>query len=68
MVFAKIFVRNYEKEIILGTSDAWLMSRLSQRPSDPAYYIEHCQISTLTHTLYFGMYVVGASWWVNIGF
>ena len=33
MVFAKIFVRNYEKEIILGTSDAWLMSRLSQRPS-----------------------------------
>ena len=45
MVFAKIFVRKYEKEIILGTSDAWLMSRLSQRHSDPAYYIEDCQIS-----------------------
>ena len=25
---------------ILGTSDAWLMSPLSRRPSEPAYYIE----------------------------
>ena len=26
-------IRNYEKKILLGTSDAWLMSCLSQRPS-----------------------------------
>ena len=39
MVFAKNFARNYEK-IILGTSNAWSMIRSSQRPSDPAYYIE----------------------------
>ena len=29
---------------MLGTSDAWLMSRSSQRPSNPAYYIEDCRI------------------------
>ena len=29
---------------MLGTSDAWTMSRLSHRPSDPAYYIEDCGI------------------------
>ena len=44
MIFAKNFVRNYEKKIILGTSDAWSMSRLSQRTSDPACYIEDCRI------------------------
>ena len=33
--------RFYEKKKILGTSDAWSMSRSSQRP---AYYIEYCQI------------------------
>ena len=33
-------MRNYEKKIILGTSDAWSMSRLAHRPSNPAYYIE----------------------------
>ena len=27
---------------MLGTSDAWLMSRVC--PIDPAYYIEDCQI------------------------
>ena len=43
MIFAKNFARNYEKKI-LGTSDAWWMSRLSQRPSNPAYYIEDCRI------------------------
>ena len=31
-------ITNYEKKI-LGTSDAWLTSRLSHRPSEPAYYI-----------------------------
>ena len=31
---------NYRKEIMLGTLEAWSMSRLSQRPSKPAYYIE----------------------------
>ena len=39
----------------LGTSDTWSMSRSSQRPSKPAYYIEDCRISymysnTLVHT------------------
>ena len=29
---------------MLGTSDAWSMSRLSHGPSDPAYYIEDCLI------------------------
>ena len=31
-------------KIMLGTSDAWLMSRSSHRPIDPAYYIEDCRI------------------------
>ena len=30
---------------MLGTSDTWSMSRSSHRPSEPAYYIEDCQIS-----------------------
>ena len=34
------------KTIILGTSDAWSTSRLSHRPSKPAYYIVDCQISS----------------------
>ena len=42
------FARNYEKKIIIGTSDAWSMSRLSQQPSNPAtqqiMYIEDCRI------------------------
>ena len=29
---------------MLGTSDTWSMSRWSQRPSNPAYYIEDCRI------------------------
>ena len=28
-----------KKKIILGTSDTWLTSCLSHRPSKPAYYI-----------------------------
>ena len=40
-------IRNYEKKIILGKSDAWSMSRLVHLPSDPAYYIEDCQILRL---------------------
>ena len=36
-------IKNYEKKI-LGTSDAWLTSRLSHRPSEPAYYIVDCRI------------------------
>ena len=38
-VFAKNFARFDEKKIILGTSDAWSTSHLSNRPSKPAYYI-----------------------------
>ena len=33
------------KKIMLGTSDAWLTSHLSQQPSKPAYYIVDCWIS-----------------------
>ena len=50
MIFAKNFARNYEKKIILGTSDNWSMSRSSQRPSEPAYYIEDCRILCYTST------------------
>ena len=32
---------------MLGTSDTWSMSCLSQQPSDPAYYIEDCRICRL---------------------
>ena len=39
------------KKIMLGTSDAWFMSRSSHRPSEPAYYIEDCRI--LCSTTYF---------------
>ena len=30
---------------MLGTSQAWSVSPLSHRPSDPAYHIEDCRIS-----------------------
>ena len=43
-IFAKNFARNYEKKIILGTSDTWSMRQSFHRPSDPAYYIEDCWI------------------------
>ena len=36
-------MRNHEKKI-LGTSDAWSMSRLSHWPSEPGYYIVDCRI------------------------
>ena len=36
-------IRYYEKKI-LGTSDASSMSRLSHRPSEPAFYIVDCRI------------------------
>ena len=39
-------IRNYEKKI-LGTSGAWSTSRLSCRPSEPAYYIVDCRIFAL---------------------
>ena len=44
-------IRNYEK--LLGTSDAWLTSRLSHRPSEPAYYIVDCRIYTECHEIAF---------------
>ena len=34
-------MRNYEKKM----SETWSMSRLSHRPSKPAYYIVNCRIS-----------------------
>ena len=47
MIFAKNFARNYEKIIILGTSDAWSMSHSSQQPSKLAYHIEDCRIFSI---------------------
>ena len=43
-------IRNYEKKI-LGTSDSWSPSRLSHRPSEPAYHIVDCQISKVSHCM-----------------
>ena len=51
MIFAENFARNYEKEIILGTSDAWSLSCSSQRPIDPAYYIEDCRMYASVHRI-----------------
>ena len=39
-----IYAKNYEKNLILGTLDAWLMGHSSQQPSEPAHYIEDCSI------------------------
>ena len=36
-------IRNFEKKIV-RTSDTWLTSLLSHRPSKPAYYIVDCRI------------------------
>ena len=40
----RILQEMMKKKIILGRSDAWLMSSLSQRPIEPAYYIVDCRI------------------------
>ena len=39
-------IRNHKK-IMLGTSDAWSTSHLSQWTSNPVYYIEDCRIVKL---------------------
>ena len=44
-------IRSYEKKI-LGMSDAWSTSHLSQWPSKPAYYILDCRIFTYTANIY----------------
>ena len=46
MIFAKNFAGNYEKKLMLGTSDTWSMSHSSQQPC-AAYYIEDCRISSV---------------------
>ena len=52
-------VSNYEKKI-LGTSDAWLMIRLSHRPSKPADYIVYLRIFDVTAaTLGYGLLCPG---------
>ena len=43
-IFAKNVAKHYEKKILLGASDAWSMSHLSQRSSEPVYYIEDFRI------------------------
>ena len=44
MIFEKIFARNYEKIIILGTSDAWMTSHLSVNQLTSLLY---CRLSDL---------------------
>ena len=44
--FCKELCKKFWKKMILGTSDAWLMSRLFHRPSEPAYYIVDWRISS----------------------
>ena len=43
--FAKNFVRNYKKKMILGTSDAWSMIHLSHQPSNRAWIYLDWRIS-----------------------
>ena len=43
-------IRKFEKKV-LGTSDTWSMSRLSDRSSKPAYYIVDCRISERCNAL-----------------
>ena len=38
--FLQRILQEIMKKKILGTSDAWSMSRLSHQHSDPVYYIE----------------------------
>ena len=57
------FCNFYEKKIRLGTSEAWLMKRLSRRPSKPGYYILDCRIFALYMAWNF---ISGASYyWVG---
>ena len=51
MIFAKNFAREYGEKIILGTSDPWSSSHLSQQTSKPAYYIVDCRIFEQFNTL-----------------
>jgi hypothetical protein len=39
-----IFAKNFEKKVILGTSDPWSTSHLYQQTREQAYYIVDCQI------------------------
>ena len=39
-------IRNYKRKTIVVISDAWLMSCLSNRSSNPAHYDKDCLIST----------------------
>ena len=43
--FLQRILQEIMKKIILGTSDAWSMRQSTERPSNPAYYIEDCWIS-----------------------
>ena len=42
-------IRNYENKI-LGTSDTWSTSHLSQQTSEPTYYIVDCRIFVCTYS------------------
>ena len=41
-------IRNYEKKIMRGTSDAWSMSCLSHQSREPGCDIEDCWIYKVT--------------------
>jgi hypothetical protein len=46
------------KKKMLGTLDAWSMSRLSQRATDPASYIVDCQIYGLNHVFFPSLFML----------
>ena len=57
MIFAKTIARNYEKRIMLWTSDARLTSHLSQQTNKPAYHIVDCRIlKAKKHNNYYGIF------------
>ena len=54
--FLQRILQDCMKKIILGTSDTWSTSRLSHRPTEPAYYIVDWRISNLSVKSYFGVF------------
>ena len=55
------------KIIMLGTSDAWSMNRLSHRPNKPEYYTEYCWISDIDTSQSTVCILVDPGGWTYIG-
>ena len=56
--FFQRILQEIEKKIILGTSDPWSMSRLSQRPSSPVYYFEFLVLVWLNFVSLYSIVIV----------